>query len=110
MAVGILGAAMAGLFFGNLGETSFESTYIPFPGVFVGIWMSVVLLLTVPYMIAGVGLWRLRPWSRTLSTIVLTLGMLSFPLGTLLGVYGIWLLSSSEADAVFSPRFGILGR
>src|SRR5665213_1702096 len=106
MAAGILGALMAGLFFGNLDVNSFESSFIPLPGIFVGIWMSLVLLLTVPYMIAGVGLWRLRPWARTLSTIVMTLGMLSFPFGTLLGVYGLWLLASAEADAVFSPRFG----
>ena len=103
--VGILGAIAASGYFIFFGTSSQELSYIPVPDGFVGIWMALVLLLTLPYIVAGVGLWKLRPWSRWLSTIVLTCGMLSFPLGTALGIYGLWMLMSAEADEVFSPRF-----
>jgi len=31
--------------------------------------------------------------------------LLNFPLGTVLGVYALWVLLSPETDPLFSPRF-----
>ena len=79
--------------------------YIPFRGVVVYIWMLLMTVLAIPYVIAGAGLMRLKPWARPFGMILSTFGLLNVPLGTALGIYGLWVLMSEEADAVFSPRF-----
>ncbi len=105
IAVGFIGAVSAYVVYDRLNGLSFGSDFVPLPSAFVAGWMVVVMLLSIPYLIAGVGLIRLQPWARTAATIVITCGMLSFPFGTALGIYGLWLLTSSEVDEVFSPRF-----
>lgn len=65
---------------------------------FVGLLM---LLLAVPALIGGWGLMRRKSWSRMLVLVLGFLHLLSFPLGTALGVYTIWLLMQEEADTYF---------
>ncbi len=103
--VGLAGALLALIIFDGLSGVSFGTDFVAVPSVFVAAWMIFVMILGVPYVIVGVALIRLLPWARTLATIILTLGMVSFPLGTALGVYGLHLLTSPEVDEVFSPRF-----
>lgn len=101
IAVGVLGALAAYLY----------SEYAPgvladyIPAAFTSVWIIFVYTLAIPYIAAGVGLIQLRPWARQISMVVLTCGVVSIPLGTALGIYGISLLMSDEADEVFSPRF-----
>lgn len=104
--VGIAGALMALFVFDSLTGVSFGVDFVAVPSVFIAVWMVFIMFLALPYTVAGVALIRLQPWAPTLSTIVLTCGMVSFPLGTALGVYGLHLLTSPEVDEVFSPRFG----
>ena len=52
----------------------------------------VVLILTLPGIIGGIGLLKRRSWSRILVLIANALHILSFPLGTALGVYSFWVL------------------
>ncbi len=79
--------------------------YIPFRGVVVFSWILLMTVLAIPYLIAGAGLIGLKPWARPFAMILSTFGLLNLPLGTALGVYGLWVLMSEEADQVFSPRF-----
>ena len=103
--VGILGALVGILFFGFLEGASMLNDYIPFRGVVVFSWMLLMTVLSIPYVIAGAGLMRLKPWARPFGMILSTFGLLNVPLGTALAIYGLWVLMSEEADAVFSPRF-----
>ena len=74
-------------------------------GVFyvVLIW---ALLLAPPCVITGIALVNFRPWARTVGTVLSVLQMINVPLGTALGVYGLWVLLSDETDMFFEPRFG----
>ena len=105
MVVGGIGALIGVVFFTLFEGASFLNDYIPFRGVLVYFWMLLMTVLAVPYVIAGAGLMRLRPWARPFGMILSTFGLLNVPLGTALGIYGLWVLMSEEADAVFSPRF-----
>ena len=62
-----------------------------------------VALLSVPGVIAGVGLLSYRPWARTLTLILSAMMLLHVPFGTILGFYGFWVLLSKESAAIFSP-------
>jgi hypothetical protein len=69
----------------------------PIIGV-VGIAIGTFLLaLSAPAIIGGIGLLKCRPWSRILMIVVSSLHLLSFPFGTALGIYGLWVLLNEES-------------
>jgi hypothetical protein len=53
-------------------------------------------------LIGGIGLLGYRKWARILVLLVAALGCLNFPLGTLKGVYSIWVLMQDETIQLFS--------
>jgi len=74
---------------------------VPIVGV-IGIALCVlVLLLSVPCIIAGVGLLRWRPWARSLTIVVSAINLLNLPFGTMLGAYAFWVLLAQEAEPLF---------
>jgi hypothetical protein len=77
----------------------------PLRGGLVFGWLILMCALAIPYVVAGIGLLQLRPWARSLGIVLLTLSLFNAPVGTALGIYGLWVLLSPEADEVFSPRF-----
>lgn len=58
-------------------------------------------VLSLPWLIAGVGLVRFKPWARPLGLIVALFDLLLIPVGTLLGIYTIWILMQDETVALF---------
>ena len=74
----------------------------------IGAFIFVLLLaLSLPGIVAGFGLIELRPWARMLTIILSALELMSVPLGTALGIYGLWVLLSPSAEQLFrqpSPR------
>jgi hypothetical protein len=61
----------------------------------------VILLLSLPGLIAGIGLLQFRPWGRILGIVISALDLIHVPFGTALGVYGLWVLLSNETEALF---------
>jgi hypothetical protein len=71
-------------------------------GVGVGTFL---IVLSVPGLIAGIGLLRSQSWSRILALIVGAFDLLDIPLGTALGVYAFWVLLQDDTMEVFEgPR------
>lgn len=62
--------------------------------LFVGL---ILLVYTGMYVAAGVGMRRRKPWSRVLGLIGGALAILSFPIGTALGVYAFMVLLGDDA-------------
>jgi hypothetical protein len=58
------------------------------------------LALAAPSIIGGWGLMKYRPWSRILMIIVSIFHLLHIPLGTALGVYGLWVLFSEDGRRI----------
>ena len=46
---------------------------------------------------AAYGLYKRRPWGRVLAIIDSGVSLLSFPIGTLMGAYGLWVLLPEDA-------------
>lgn len=65
---------------------------------FVGGFM---LVMALPVLAAGYGLLKRRSWGRILGIIVGVLNLPNFPLGTIIGVYSLWVLLQSEAAEYF---------
>jgi len=60
-----------------------------------------IVLLSIPSLIAGFGLLSFRPWARTLTTILCVIDLLNVPIGTAVGVYGLWVVLSAETEPLF---------
>lgn len=60
------------------------------------------LCLGIPGLLAGYGLLTLKPWARILAIILSAIRLISFPFGTALGVYGLWVLFNKETEAMFN--------
>jgi len=63
----------------------------------VGSFIAFVAFITsVPGIIGGFGLLKKRSWARMLLIIVGILSLPNFPLGTILGIYTLWVLFNDE--------------
>jgi hypothetical protein len=107
--MGIIGAFVILLIFGGaagvVGTVAQEEPdaeiAVPIIAV-VGLGLFLLItILSVPGIVAGVGLIKFRPWARIFGLILSVLNLLHIPLGTIVGVYGLWVLLSSETEAVF---------
>jgi len=77
---------------------------IPIIGV-IGTGIAIfVFALSVPGIIVGIGLLRFRPWARVLGLILSILLLIHVPFGTIVGVYGLWVLLTAETEQLFRAR------
>lgn len=60
------------------------------------------VLMSLPAVIIGYGLYQFRPWARIAGIVLSILSLIVFPFGTLLGVYGLWVLFSSDGERLFT--------
>lgn len=75
---------------------------IPILGTIGGVVSLLIGLLSLPGIIAGVGLLSCQQWARVLTLVLSAFELLNVPIGTLLGVYGFWVLLSGESDPLFN--------
>lgn len=97
--------ALAGLLFmtgmatlADLVEDDVAEGVLNFSGVTLGI---VLLIFAGLQITAGIGLRKFGNWARILTIILSMVGLFSFPLGTILGIYALWVLLKSEAKVLF---------
>jgi len=55
-------------------------------------------------LVGGIGLLSMQSWARYLIIVVAALGCLNIPIGTLKGVYSIWVLMQDETIKLFEKR------
>lgn len=103
--VGGFGGLASIIFFGLFAGAATAAAYGPLIGYTLTGWMALLLILMLPTIALGVGLLNYRPWARSIGTVIAIVELLNFPLGTVLGVYALWVLMSAETDPLFSPRF-----
>lgn len=106
--LGVLGALIAMAFFGGLASLVGMSDHSDggmvaggVLGLIGAVIMIVVLVISLPGLIAGIGLLSFQPWARILTIILSALELPAFPLHTALGVFGLWVLLSNEGTALF---------
>src|SRR5262249_48565211 len=97
------------VFIGGFGAASVSDNpdvaiALPFIGVTGVALVSFLLALALPGIITGIGLLRLRPWARVLGIVLSILWLIWFPLGTIIGVYGLWVLFSKDTERLFAVQ------
>jgi hypothetical protein len=78
-------------------------------GVQVLTLISIILPLFVGVialigLIGGIGLLSYKQWGRVMTIIVSALGCFNIPIGTLIGVYSIWVLMQDETVKLFQTQ------
>ena len=62
-------------------------------------------VLSIVFFLLGRGLRKLRPGVRVPTIALAGLGLLGFPLGTLINGYILWLMLSQKGRFIFSPEY-----
>ena len=86
----ILGLMIAGAFFAFfhlIGDLVDEPEAEMVLGIVANVVMVITIILSIPGILAGIGLFKRKEWARILTLIISVLNLLSFPLGTALGIY-----------------------
>jgi hypothetical protein len=104
----VLGGVIVMVVLGSIGLAGAASTNsddaavaLPILGGIGGIIFVVLLIIGLPQILAGWGLLNYKPWARILTIVLSVLHLFSFPLGTALGIYGLWVLLKPETEALF---------
>jgi hypothetical protein len=68
---------------------------------------AAIVLLVIAFVetLVGIGLWTHQSWSRVGIIIICALNLLNFPLGTLIGLFGIYLFGfNNDVRELFTDR------
>lgn len=69
-----------------------------------GLIAIVLMAFSLPGFIGGIGLLTMASWSRMYMIVISALHLLHIPIGTALGIYGLWALTRPETEALFRQR------
>jgi hypothetical protein len=107
-ALGICGALFMGLLFGTAsGIVAANADHdaavaLPIIGLAGSALVVFLLALSIPGLVAGIGLLKLKPWGRIVGIVIAAINLINIPFGTILGVYGLWVLLNKETERMFS--------
>lgn len=106
ISVGVLNGLAAIFQFFFFGGAFIMSIHLGVNVVAASVWLWTALALMLPSIVIGIALLSFRDWARVLGIILSVCEMLLLPLGTIVGMYGLYVLFSESADMIFERRYG----
>jgi hypothetical protein len=110
-ALGVLaGLGLLALFGGIAGlvdaTADFRDARVAIPILQIIAWalFGFLSVISLPGIIAGIGLLQFQNWARILTIVLSALDLLNVPIGTALGIYGLWVLLSPGTEQLFVRR------
>jgi len=112
--IGIFYAVIVGFVTSMIANAPHDARNPPPPpeaivGIFVVIMMFIIvvtLIFCIPKVVAAYGLRRGKSYAKLWTIIACVLAVMSFPLGTAVGVYGLWFVFGDAGKAFFDgPDF-----
>jgi hypothetical protein len=106
-ALGLVGALVLILVFGGaagiVGASGDRNAAVAVPilGITGTALVVFVAALSLPELIVGIGLVQLRPWARIGGIVLSIFDLMWIPFGTLIGIYGLWVLFSQDTERLF---------
>lgn len=61
-----------------------------------------IAVISLPSIIAGMGLQKRKEWARILTIILSVLNLFNVPIGTAIGAYSMWALLDARSKAYFT--------
>ncbi len=87
----IVSIGVAALFVFGFNRLNFP-VYSGFIIAAIAVVFAFIILISLLGIIAGIGLMRSQKWARGLALVLGFILLINVPLGTLLGIYTIWVL------------------
>lgn len=75
---------------------------LPVIGIAGTALVGLLLALSLPGVITGWGLLTYKSWARILGLVLSALNLINIPFGTILGVYGLWVLLNKDTERLFA--------
>ncbi len=91
------------IFLTGIGAVSGDLEAVKVLGFIGSVGVAFFSMLALPGLVAGYGLLKRHSWSRVLALVVGFLGLINFPIGTIIGIYTFIVLMQSEATDYFTP-------
>ena len=102
-----LGVGIAGGIVGANAPSSEEAAVaLPIIGVAGTALVVFLLALALPGLVTGIGLLKFQPWARIVGIVLSVINLINIPFGTIVGVYGLWILFNKETEALFGGAGG----
>src|SRR5215510_1925644 len=79
-------------------EKAIPMAIVGLTGVVLTIYLAITSAVA---LLCGYGLLQRRRWGRILGIIWAAVSLINFPVGTILGVYALWVLFNKETEAMF---------
>jgi hypothetical protein len=112
VAIAIIYVAIFGFVFSQVPQRPNDPDPAVIMSILIAVFIFVVVftvLFSIPKIVAGYGLRHGKPWARIWSIIASVMAVMSFPLGTALGVYGLIFLLGDDGKRYFeSIEYGRL--
>ena len=100
-AIGLIIAAVIFSLFHLIGDFVDEKEAEVVLSIIANVIIVLSVVLSLPGILAGIGLLKRREWGRILTLIISVLNLFSFPIGTGIGIYSLWALSQNEVAEEF---------
>jgi hypothetical protein len=101
-AIGLIGAAIIFFIFSFAGsfvdDVEVAGPVMKFIGTFLP---SMMLLVSLLGLIGGIGLLSFQKWAKILVMVIAAVGCFAFPIGTIIGVYSLWVLVQDDTAKLF---------
>ena len=102
LAVAVMaGFSLLGAFVGGSGEpdAAVPATVLGLVGAVGSVLIAAIGALS---LVCGWGLLNYKPWARILGIVLCALSLIKFPIGTAIGIYGLWVLFNKETERLFA--------
>ena len=77
---------------------------VPNAGLLLGVTVFYVVFGVFSFFL-GHAVRQFKPWARIASTVMAVIGLLGFPIGTLINAYILYLLHSAKGKRIFAPDY-----
>lgn len=101
----LIGGILLLLVLGVAGLTQ-EPIIVGLARVAAGIIGAFLFLLALAGILVGIGLHRRRSWARITAVVLSILNLFNFPVGTLIGGYGLWVTLHPQTVSLFQREYG----
>jgi len=106
LCVWITGILESLLWSGGIRHHEIPSEIIDIIPIILTVVAGVMFVFSVVGIIGAVGVLKRKEWGRVILLIVSFFNLLHIPLGTILGIYSIWVLMNDETMKICNPTQG----
>lgn len=86
---------------GATAEPQDAAIAVPILGIAGTALVAMLGIFSLPSLITGYGLLYFKSWARIVGIVLSAVSLINIPLGTAVGVYGLWVLLNKETERLF---------